>query len=75
MPILVARSVVEDVCDEASRNPDREIGGLLLGHVCRDPQDGRVFAQVSGLASGQGTTESTATALTFSPDSFERPAG
>ena len=72
MPILVARSVVDDICAEASRNPEREIGGLLLGAVCRDPRDGRIFAQVSGLASGEGTTESTATTLTFSQDSFER---
>jgi hypothetical protein len=72
MPIVVARSVVKDACDEASRNPDREIGGLLLGHVCRDPQDGRIFAKINCLASGHGTTESTATTLTFSPESFER---
>lgn len=72
MPIVVARSVVEDACHEARRNPDREIGGLLLGHVCRDPWDGTVFAQISCLVSAEGTTESTATTITFTPDSFER---
>jgi hypothetical protein len=72
MPILVARSVVYDACDEARRHPDREVGGLLLGNVCRDPGDGKVFAEVTCLVSGEGTTESTATTLTFTPDSFER---
>jgi hypothetical protein len=72
MPILVARSVVEDACEEARRYPDREVGGLLLGNVCRDPADGKVFTEVTCFVSTQGTTQSTATTLTFTAESFER---
>ncbi len=74
MPIFVGRSVVEGAYEEACRHPDREVGGLLLGNVCRDRAEGKVFAEVTCLVSAEGTTESTATTLTFTPDSFQRAA-
>ena len=72
LPVLISRSLLEDSCDEASRNPDREVGGLLLGQLCQDPESREVFLLVTCLVSAEGTTQATATSVTFSPESFSR---
>lgn len=72
LPVLVSRTVIEDGCEEASRHPDREIGGLLLGHLCKDPESGKGFLLVSCLVSSEGTGESTSTSVTFTDDSFAK---
>jgi proteasome lid subunit RPN8/RPN11 len=71
LPVIMARSALEDACDEARRHPDREIGGLILGHLRRD-ESGEIFVEATCLASSEGTTESSQTSVTFTADSFAK---
>ncbi len=71
VPVFVGRSVIEEAYEQATQHPEREVGGLLLGNVCRDAADGKLFVQVTCLVSGEGSTQSTATTVTFTPASFE----
>jgi hypothetical protein len=75
MPVVVSRSLIEESCEEARRHPDREIGGLILGDVHRDPANGQVFVHLRCLASGEGTTESSKASVTFTADSFAKARG
>jgi proteasome lid subunit RPN8/RPN11 len=72
LPILFSRTVIADGCDEAARSPDREVGGFLLGHLCHDLEHGDIFLAVTCLVPAEGTTESTSTSVTFTPESFAR---
>ena len=72
LPVLIARSVLEDAVEEARAAPEREIAGLLLGHVYHDPGRSEVFVLVSGLASAEGTTEASATSVTLTGESFQQ---
>ncbi len=72
LPVLISRTVIEDGCDEAARNPDREVGGLLLGHLCRDPESGKGFLLVNCLVPAKGTSESTSTSVTLTEASFAK---
>lgn len=72
LPVIVARSVIADAVEEAALAPEREIGGLLFGKVCRDPQTGTVFNLVTGLAPGGDTTRGDAASVTFTPETFAR---
>lgn len=70
VPVLVARSLLAEAIDESQRAPDREIGGVLLGHVCREPATGEVFVEVTCLVSGEETVQSTQTTVTFTPETW-----
>jgi proteasome lid subunit RPN8/RPN11 len=70
LPVLVERWVLEEAVAEARENPEREIGGFLLGRVLRDPDSQEVLAAITGLATAGGTTESSVTSVTFTPASF-----
>jgi proteasome lid subunit RPN8/RPN11 len=72
LPVVIARSVLEDACEEAQRHPDREIGGLILGHLRRDEATGEVFVEATCVASGEGTTEASQASVTFTADSFAK---
>jgi len=70
LPVLVDRGVLEEAVDEAKADPEREIGGFLLGRLMRDEKSNEVFVVVTGLVSAGGTTESSGTSVTFTPASF-----
>ena len=72
MPVLVGQSLLAEACNEAAEHPQREIGGLVLGTLHRDPTSGALFLEITCLVSGEGTTPATATSVTFTPDSFAR---
>jgi hypothetical protein len=74
LPVLVARSVIEQACAEASVNPEREIGGLLLGRLLR-LEAGEVALAITCLVSGEGTTEATGHSVTFTAASFAKARG
>jgi len=71
LPVLVARSVIEQACAEAGASPDREIGGLLLGRLLRSEAGGVVLA-ITCLVSGAGTTDATGDSVTLTPASFAK---
>ncbi len=64
LPVVISRRVVEDAVLEARSNPDREIGGILLGRLSRDPDDRELYLHVTGLVPAQAT-EATVTSVTF----------
>lgn len=72
MPVIVGRSLLEEACEEARQHPDREIGGLILGDLRREPGGGQLSVQLKCLASGDGTTESSKASVTFTPESFAK---
>ncbi len=69
LPVLVHRRVIDEALDEARGQPDREVGGLLLGHLRRDTDTGEVFVEVTGHLPAQGT-EATHTSVTFTPETW-----
>src|SRR5262249_11486989 len=46
-PVLAPRHVLEEAVAEARQAPDREVGGVLLGHLCRDRDDGALYLEVT----------------------------
>ncbi len=70
VPILIDRAVLEEVVEEAQAAPQREIGGVLLGHLVRRQQEGDVSVMVTGLAAGGNTTTACSASVTFTPETF-----
>ncbi len=70
-PVVIPRHVLEEAVEEARRAPDREVGGVLLGHLCRDPQGGELFLQVTCQVPAE-QTEATAASVTFTPETWAR---
>jgi len=70
LPVLVDHGVLDEVVAEARADPQRETAGFLLGHLHRDAQTSDLFLVVTGLASAGGTTQSSETAVTYTPASF-----
>jgi proteasome lid subunit RPN8/RPN11 len=71
MPVLIPRHVLEESVEEARRAPTREVGGVLLGHLRRDPDNGEVFLEVTCQVPAE-ETESTSTSVTFTAATWER---
>src|SRR5262249_31319548 len=69
LPVFIPRGVLEDALQEARRTPDREGGGVLLGHLRRDADDGEVFLEVACQVPAEGT-EADATSVTFTADTW-----
>lgn len=76
VPVVWRRSLLDEAVAEAARHPGQEIGGLLLGHLRQTPnhgeRPGEVFVEVTCLVPGEGTTEATASSVTFTPDTFAK---
>jgi proteasome lid subunit RPN8/RPN11 len=70
-PVLFPRHVLEESVEMAHQAPDREIGGVLLGHLCRDEEDGELFLEVSCLVPAE-ETEATALSVTFTHQTWAR---
>jgi hypothetical protein len=69
LPVLISRRLIDDAVLEAKLHSDREIGGILLGRLCRDPDDGAVFLCVTGLVPAE-STEATVTSVTFTSETW-----
>ena len=63
-PVVIPRHVLEESVEEARRAPEREVGGVLLGHLCRDARDNELFLEVTCLVPCE-ETEATALSVTF----------
>ena len=70
LPVLIDRAILEEVVAEARAASEREVGGMLLGHLVCDAPGKDVFVAVTGLAAGGSTTEACGSAVTFTPDTF-----
>lgn len=69
-PVLIPRHVVEESVTEARRAPDREVGGVLLGHLRRGER-AELFLEVSCLVPCE-QTEATGVSVTFTHDTWAR---
>jgi len=72
VPVLIDRTVINDVVQESHQSPKREVGGFLLGRLMRDASSNEMFVLVSGFVAGGETTDSHAASVTFKPESFAR---
>jgi proteasome lid subunit RPN8/RPN11 len=70
-PVVIPRRVLEEAVEEARQAPEREVGGVLLGHLRRDPETGEVFLQVTCQVPAE-QTEATTTSVTFTPETWAR---
>jgi proteasome lid subunit RPN8/RPN11 len=70
-PVVIPRHVLEEAVEEAKRAPEREVGGVLLGHLRRDPDNGELFLQVTCQVPAE-QTQATTTSVTFTPETWAR---
>jgi proteasome lid subunit RPN8/RPN11 len=70
-PVVIPRHVLEEAVEEARQAPTREVGGVLLGHLKRDPDNGELFLQVTCQVPAE-QTEATTTSVTFTPATWAR---
>jgi proteasome lid subunit RPN8/RPN11 len=70
-PVVIPRSVLEEAVAEARRAPDREVGGVLLGHLRRDEDTGEFFLEVTCTVPAE-ETEATAASVTFTHATWAR---
>jgi hypothetical protein len=68
-PVLIPRRVIEEAVEEAKRAPEREVGGVLLGHLRRD--DGQLYLEVTALVPAEDT-EATELSVTFTHATWAR---
>jgi proteasome lid subunit RPN8/RPN11 len=69
--VLIPRHVLEEVVDDARAAPECEVGGVLLGHLRRDPQTGEVFVEVTCQVPAE-ETKATEVSVTFTGETWAR---
>ena len=70
-PVRLPRHVLEESVELARQAPAREVGGVLLGHLCRDADTGELHLEVSCLVPAE-ETEATALSVTFTHRTWAR---
>ena len=69
MPVFIPEQVFDDAVALTKGTVGRETGGFLVGHLCRDPGSGDLFARVAAQLPARHTVP-TATRLTFTPQTW-----
>jgi proteasome lid subunit RPN8/RPN11 len=69
-PVLIPRHVIEEAVEEAKGAPEREVGGVLLGHLRRD-ETGELYLEVTALVPAE-ETEATELSVTFTHATWAR---
>ncbi|MCP4896929.1 MAG: hypothetical protein GY906_08130 [bacterium] len=69
MPVLVPQSILDEVSTLTNETSDREVGGILIGHLCRNTEESQLFAVVTELIQARHTV-SESTRLTFTSDTW-----
>jgi hypothetical protein len=69
LPVLLPRRVIEEALDDARRDPGREVGGALLGHLRRDGDE--LYLEVTCQVPAEQTS-ATETSITFTPQTWAR---
>jgi proteasome lid subunit RPN8/RPN11 len=70
-PVLVPRHVLEEAVAEARQAPEREVGGVLLGHLRRDSDDGQLYLEITCAIPCEGT-KATELSVTFTHETWAR---
>ncbi len=68
-PVVVAPEILAEAAELAVQARPNETGGILIGHLCRDPETGTVFAEVTAQIPARQAEAST-TRLTFAPETW-----
>lgn len=71
LPVLIPRHVLDEAVADARQAPDREVGGVLLGHLCRDADDGALYLEVTCAVPCEGT-RATEVSVTFTHETWAR---
>lgn len=71
LPVFVPRRVLEETVEEARRASEREVGGVLLGHLRREEDSGKLFLEITCQVPAEHT-EATGTSVTFTPATWAR---
>jgi proteasome lid subunit RPN8/RPN11 len=70
-PVVLPRHVIDEAVEEAARAPDREVGGVLLGHLRRDRDTAELYLEVTCLVPAE-ETEATNLSVTFTHATWAR---
>lgn len=68
-PVFVPRHVLEEAAALSRGAGPVETGGILIGHLCRDRETGRLFAEVTAQIHARGA-EAALTRLTFNASTW-----
>jgi len=71
LSVVIPRHVIDEAVAEARRQPEREVGGVLLGHLRRDGDKGDLFLEVTALVPCE-ETEATKVSVTFTHATWAR---
>jgi proteasome lid subunit RPN8/RPN11 len=71
LPVLIPRRILEEAVAEAQRDPEREVGGILLGHLRRDPETAEMFLEVACHVPAE-ETQATGASVTFTATTWAR---
>ena len=69
MPVFIPQQVFDDAVASTRGTVGRETGGFLVGHLCRDPESGDLFARMTAQLPARHTVP-TETRLTFTPETW-----
>lgn len=69
LPVFVPRIVLDQATGQTEREPGRETGGILIGHLRRDGESGRLFVEVTAQIPARHT-EATSSKLTFTAETW-----
>jgi hypothetical protein len=69
LPVFVPQQVVDEATEQALAHPEDEVGGVLIGQVCRDPGTRALFVEVTAQIPAVHT-QSTSTSLTFTAETW-----
>jgi hypothetical protein len=69
LPVFLPRAVLDEVGTRARAGGERETGGFLIGHLCRDESVPELFARVTAQVPARHTDASTAR-LSFTPETW-----
>ena len=68
-PVFVPAGVLDEMRAKTASAGDVETGGMLIGHVRRDPVDGDAFVEVTAQVPARGVVAES-TSLTFTPETW-----
>ena len=69
LDVVIAQSVLDEAMDLARAAGETEVGGLLLGRLCRNRETEDLFVDISALIKAP-ETNATASSLRFGPRTF-----
>lgn len=69
LPVFVPRIVLDQATEQTEREPGRETGGVLIGHLRREGESSRLFVEVTAQIPARHT-EATSSKLTFTAETW-----